>query len=227
MRHLMNSKETLLAIDTSTELASVALAKGETIYYAEKEQIREHAKYLLPMVEELLTQASLQLHDLDGIVVGCGPGSFTGLRIACSVVKGLAYPHSIPVYAVSGLAAIAETIFKGEPRDDIPVLSVIDARMHEIYWDCYTSGGHHSEAKVTPADAVQLSTDLPFILAGVGVETYFSALPDAIQQQCLRVQTVFPDAKSMIRLVRAGRISPQRAEDILPVYIRNQVVQGV
>jgi tRNA threonylcarbamoyladenosine biosynthesis protein TsaB len=223
----MNSTKTLLAIDTSTECASIALAKGETLYYAEKGHIREHAQYLLPMIEELLAQANLQLTMLDGIVFGSGPGSFTGLRIACSVVKGLAYPHTIPVYAVSGLAAIADTVFQRVTEDDIQVLSMIDARMHEIYWDCYTSNGKHSGAQVTSASELQLSTDLPIIVAGVGVETYFSALPEVIQGQCLGVQTVFPDAKAMIRIVRAGRSCPQSAADILPIYVRNQVVQGV
>jgi len=218
----------LLAIDTSTSRASIALAKGDDIYHVEQTNIREHAQFVLPMIAQLLSQAEINLRDLEGIVLGRGPGSFTGLRIACSVVKGLAYPHHLPVYPVSSLAAIAEDVFYTEPEitDKRVVLTVIDARMHEVYWDCYHADGSHLEERVSPASMVQLPTDSPLILAGVGITSYFSALPAVIQQHCIKQQEVFPDARAMIRIVRAGRSTAVSAADALPVYVRNQVVQG-
>ena len=214
----------LLAIDTSTSRASVALAVGEEIYHVEQGNIREHAQYVLPMVQQLLTEADVTMASLDGIVMGQGPGSFTGLRIACSVVKGLAYAHSLPVYPVSSLAAIAEAVFYA--GSDCNVLTLIDARMHEVYWDCYQANGEHLENRVGPISTLVLPEDNPLIIAGVNFEEYLSALPAAIQRQCIKQQVVFPDARAMMRLVRAGRISPVSAGEALPVYVRNKVVQG-
>ncbi len=215
----------LLAIDTSTSRASIALAVGEHLYHAEQGNIREHAQYVLPMVQQLLTEADVTMASLDGIVMGQGPGSFTGLRIACSVVKGLAYAHSLPVYPVSSLAAIAEGVFYTE-RDCHQVLTLIDARMHEVYWDCYQTNGEHLENRVGPISTLVLPESNPLIIAGVGFEDYLSALPAEIQRQCIKQQVVFPDARAMIRLVRAGRVTPVSAGEALPVYVRNQVVQG-
>lgn len=215
----------LLAIDTSTERASVALAVGEQIYHAERGNMREHAQYILPMVLELLTRANVTMDSLDGIVMGQGPGSFTGLRIACSVVKGLAYAHDLPVYPVSGLAAIAEEVFYAEAECS-QVLTLIDARMHEVYWDCYRAEGVHFENRVGAISSLALPNDEPLIIAGVGFEAYVSALPEAIQRQCIQQRVVFPEARAMIRLVRSGRANAVTAGEALPVYVRNQVVQG-
>lgn len=219
----------LLAIDTSTSQASVALAVGEQFYHTEQGNIREHAQYVLPMVQQLLTEAGVTMASLDGIVMGQGPGSFTGLRIASSVVKGLAYAHSLPVFTVSSLAAIAEAVFYAEP-DMSPartVLTLIDARMNEVYWDSYQANGDHLENRVGPISTLVLPDDNPLIIAGVGFEAYLSALPAAIQSRCIQQHIIFPDARAMIRLVRAGRVTPVSAGEALPVYVRNQVIQGV
>lgn len=224
----------LLAIDTSTSRASVALAIGDTLYYVEQGNIREHAQYLLPMIQQLLTEADVTMPSLDGIIMGQGPGSFTGLRIACSVVKGLAYGHDLPVYPVSSLEAIAEAVFYAESEGEATsvqssnsaVLALIDARMHEVYWDCYQFNGEHLENRVGPISTLCLPESGPLIIAGVGFEDYLSALPKNIQQRCIKQCVVYPDARAMIRLVRAGRIPPVSAGEALPVYVRNQVVQG-
>ena len=217
-----------LAIDTSTTRASVALSVGEKVYHAEHATLREHAQCVLPMIERLLTESGIALSQLDGIVLGRGPGSFTGLRIACSVVKGLAYPHSLPVYPVSSLAAIAEEVFHSEPgfASKMHVLTMIDARMQAVYWDCYASNGEHQSEQVASVSTVTVPEDVPLILAGVGFEAYYSELPAMIQKQCMLQREVFPDARAMIRLVVAGKIVPVSASEALPVYVRNQVVQG-
>lgn len=224
--------ETLLAIDTSTSQASVALAIGDAMHHCEQGNIREHAQYLLPMIDQLLTQAGVTLSSLDGIVLGRGPGSFTGLRIACSVVKGLAYAHDMPIYPVSSLAAIAEAVFDEELKSVIDenrvefggVLTIIDARMQEVYWDYYTVDGAHLEERVSSVSAIKLPEQRPFILAGVGFEDYLCELPQVIQRHCIKHQTVFPNGQAMIRFVRAGRSSPVSAGEVLPIYVRNQVV---
>jgi len=212
-----------LAIDTSTTRASVALAVGKHVSHAENGAIREHAQHLLPMVQQLLADAGLSLSQLDGIAFGRGPGSFTGLRIACSIVKGLAYPHDLPLYPVSTLAAIADEVFESE-SSEVAVLTMIDARMNEIYWDCYTSDGSHGFEQVTPASQIVLSTDAPLIFAGVGYEAYCSEFTEKIQKQCIKQCAIYPDARAMIRLVQKGQCDPVSVGDALPVYVRNRVV---
>ena len=130
---------TLLAIDTSTERATVALAVGDTVFHDEKHNVREHAQCLLPMINGLLEKAAVSLSQLDGIVFGCGPGSFTGLRITCSMAKALAYAHDLPLFPVSSLAAIANKVYHVTEnlKPDTHVLAMLDARMQQVY---FTSG---------------------------------------------------------------------------------------
>ncbi len=212
----------LLAIDTSTERATVAISVNGEMFSEEQDGMREHAKLLLPMVERLLALAKVSCSKLDAIVFGCGPGSFTGLRVACSVAKGLAYAHDLPLYPVSSLAAIAYQT----TRSGSDVLAMIDARMHQVYWGYFTAGTYDVVEYVTSAPDVVLPSASPIILAGVGFESYASQLPKAVQSQIIQQITIFPDAKAMIGLVQSGQIKPVSAVDALPVYVRDQVTQG-
>jgi len=130
----------LLAIDTSTSYASVALEFNGTMFVEEAFEIREHARVLLTMVERVLSSAGTELKNLDGIVFGEGPGSFTGLRIACSVAKGLAYAHDLPLYPVGSLLAIA---FEARHMNT-SVLAMMDARMNQVYWMFDPVSSEHS-----------------------------------------------------------------------------------
>lgn len=212
----------LLAIDTSTERASIALAIGDNIYTDEQGSLRQHAQLLLPMIEGLLTEASVQLNQLDGIVFGCGPGSFTGLRVTCSIAKALAYAHNLPLFPVSSLAAIAEDIFYTQPNiaPDTQVLAILDARMQQIYWSGISVNGIATAESVSAAADVALSSVGPLILAGVGIDTYAEQLPAAIRAQIVEVHNIYPQADAMIRLVTRGLIQPVSAADALPVYVR-------
>jgi len=235
----------LLAIDTSTELATVALAIDDVVFSEEQDSMRQHAQFLLPMVERVLTQAQLQLHQLDGIVFGQGPGSFTGLRITCSIAKGLAYAHDLPLFPVSSLAAIANEVYHTELdlTPDTRVLAMIDARMHQVYWGCFGGDGLPVIEQVSAAGDISqnagprpslhntgrlgLGPTKELILAGVGFESYIAQLPQTIQDQILKQRVVFPQARAMIRLVQTGQIQPVSAAAALPMYIRNQVTHGV
>lgn len=215
----------LLAIDTSTERATVAIFVGGKVYSDEQEGMRQHAKLLLPMIERLLALTELSCNQLDAIVFGCGPGSFTGLRVACSVAKGLAYAHDLPLYPVSSLAAIAYQAYQ-TPASGAHVLAMVDARMHQVYWGYFTGESFDVAAQVTSAPDIVLPSANPIILAGSGFETYTTQLPKAVQSQIIKQSTIFPDANAMIRLVQSGQIKAVSAEDALPVYVRDQVTQG-
>jgi len=98
----------ILALETSTEFCSVALYLDDKILTQEILAERRHSEIVLPMVQEILADAELTLAQLDGIAFGAGPGSFTGLRIACGVAQGLAFATNLPIVGVSTLEAIAQ-----------------------------------------------------------------------------------------------------------------------
>ncbi|KTD32865.1 O-sialoglycoprotein endopeptidase [Legionella nautarum] len=217
----------LLAIDTSTETASVALLQKGELRSEEQGAQRNHARLILPMVENLLAEAELSLSQLDGLVYGRGPGSFTGLRIACSVAKGLAYAQDLPLYPVSSLAAIAnEALQQGTNPQDAAVLAVVDARMNQLYWAYFNAQFDQVEEQVSSVADLALADEKPFILAGVGYESYLSQFSPAMQKRCYKMLTIFPKAEAMIRLVLTGKIEAVSAADALPVYVRNQITQG-
>ena len=123
---------TLLALDTATEACSVALLRGgEKTHLAQFAQ-REHTKHILPMVDEILAQAGITLHQVDALVFGRGPGSFTGVRIGAGIAQGLAFGAALPVIPVSNLAAMAQAAYVQYQAEN--VLTAIDARMNEVYF---------------------------------------------------------------------------------------------
>lgn len=210
----------LLAIDTSTEIASLALmANGEVCSESLACQ-RMQAQKILPMIENLLATAELQLRDLDGIVFGQGPGSFTGLRIACSIAKGLAYARDLPLYPVSTLSAIAEEARSLSALPDQAVLAVLDARMQELYWGYFPASSLKAEEKVSAAEAIALPSDKNCLLAGLGFELYAPVFSSYSKT------SIHPKASFMIQVMQKSSISPVEVCDAQPVYIRNTVTQG-
>ena len=211
----------LLAIDTSTERASVALAIGDDVYSDEQGSLRQHAQLLLPMIDGLLVKAGTQLNQLDGIVFGRGPGSFTGLRIACSIAKALAYAHDLPLFPVSSLAAIADEVYHTETdlAPDTQVLAMLDARMQQVYWACFAPDNFSPNEQVTAAEDV-CSSVTRLIVAGAGLDTYAPQFSALLQTQIIKQRAIYPEARAMIRLVRRGQIQAVRAADALPVYVR-------
>lgn len=216
----------LLAIDTSTELASVALMVGSELSYKEQTNQRSHAQFILPMIEQLLGDAELSLTQLDAIVFGRGPGSFTGLRIACSVAKGLAFAHDLGVIPVSSLSAIAFQAREEAKNPSLPVLAVIDARMHELYWGYYLTGQLDTSEQVTPAGQLNVATKNPFVLAGVGIDLYWQEISSELKSHIHSQFSIYPHALSMVRIAEQEGISPINAVDAQPIYVRNQVTQG-
>lgn len=216
----------LLAIDTSTERASIALSFNGVHVTDEQGAQKTHAQFLLPMVDNLLTAANTSLAQLDGVVFGCGPGSFTGLRIACSIAKGLAYSHDLKLIPISTLAAIAWSVRKELNKPDVPVLAIIDARMQELYWGLCTNKDYEFTEQVSKAQDITLATTEQVVIAGVGVDLYWEQLPDAIKEQISFKNSTFPQALAMIEMVSHLHIPAVSIAQAQPIYIRNQVTQG-
>lgn len=216
----------LLAIDASTELASVAVLVGDKLFSEEQGSQRTHAQLLLPMIDRLLGQSGLQLSQLDGIVFGCGPGSFTGLRIACSIAKGLAYAHDLPLIPVSCLGSIAYSVREQEGLDNSRILVVLDARMQEMYWSYFSEDQWIALDQVGAVQAITLPTEQPVVLAGVGIDAYWADFPEHLKSQVSTRLPLYPNAAAMIRLALRAKIQPISVTEAQPLYVRNQVTQG-
>jgi len=137
----------LLAFDTSTDALSVAVMRSTPtgpLYWQHQGAGGAAASgSLIAAIMDLLRQADLRLQDLDAICFGSGPGSFTGLRTACSVAQGLAYGAGVPVLPVPSLLALAQTARAAHApeADQGSVIAMLDARMDEVYAASYTFAG--------------------------------------------------------------------------------------
>ena len=120
---------TVLALDTSTNLCSVAVISGENVVEMQRDLPRAHNQHILAMVDEALGDRSLE--DVDLIACGVGPGSFTGIRVAVGVAQGLGWSLDIPVLPVCSLASQAQSV----PLSvGTRILSVMDAQIGQVYW---------------------------------------------------------------------------------------------
>lgn len=214
----------LLVIDTSTEWCSAALwLDGRTLARRVLAEQR-HSSLLLPMVDELLREAATPLAQLDGIGYGAGPGSFTGLRIACAVTQGLALGADLPVVGVSTLESIAEQA--GAEH----VLAVLDARMAEVYWAAYQRRGSDWQCVTEPALALPESVSVPEGGDWMGAGNGFIALGDVLRPrlaaQLVRIDdSLMPDAAAMAVLAARAfeRGDGMDAALAAPIYLRDKV----
>jgi tRNA threonylcarbamoyladenosine biosynthesis protein TsaB len=125
------SKFNLLAIETSTDACSVALLNEVEIVSSTHVEAKKHTQILLKMIDEILIKAGLSIKDCDCLAFGCGPGSFTGVRIASSVIQGFGLATGIPIVPVSTLRAIAQAAYR--KNNTWHVLAILDARMQQYY----------------------------------------------------------------------------------------------
>jgi len=130
----------ILAIETSATACSLALLIDDQIISRHVHAPMQQTQLILPMISELLTSSQVSLKQLNALAFGCGPGSFTGIRIATSVAQGLGYSTSLPLIPISSLAALAQST-----QDELgwkKLLVAVDARMGEIYWGVYEANKH-------------------------------------------------------------------------------------
>lgn len=137
----------LLAIDTSTDYLAIAVTDGDRVLArVHRKAPRSHSSLLMPMIAGLLKKARIGLEDLDGFCVGVGPGSFTGLRIGVSTVKGLAFVSGTRIVAVPTFDAIAANARR--VRGIVSV--VLDARKNKVYGALYRCDGKGGVKKISP-----------------------------------------------------------------------------
>jgi tRNA threonylcarbamoyladenosine biosynthesis protein TsaB len=222
-----------LAFDTSTDVLSVAVQRGEQIWHREGPGGAQASTTLIPTALDLLAQAGLTCQALSAIVFGRGPGSFTGLRTACAVAQGLAHGAQVPVLALDTLLSVAE-VHRPALGHCIRVLAVLDARMGQLYTAAYRWQGtswHVDQAPglYDPSD-VRLPGDWrddpSVVLAGSPVPEHAQALSAALQRPWL-CQATSPSAQALLALApgawAAGLAMP--AQQALPLYLRDKVAQ--
>lgn len=217
---------TILAIETSSELASCALLKDGTLRTRESNGVRTHSATVLPMVQELMQEAGVTLKDMDAIAFGAGPGSFTGVRTACGIAQGLAFGASRPAVPVVTLPAMALACREQSGATDI--LAVLDARMGEVYWAQYHWTGEGWETVCEPVLSAPQDV-APMEVAGLtACGNGISAYPEAFAGKPFTdgaLTAILPHAAQVAQLAetefKAGRtVSAAQAQ---PLYLRNKV----
>ena len=213
----------LLAVETSTELCSAALLRGDELFVEEALAQNRHSELLVPMIRRLFERSRLTPAGLDGFGFGQGPGSFTGIRIACGIAQGLAFGAHKPVVPVPSLLALAEQ--SNERR----VLTAFDARMDETYLAAYSRDGDDWSEVIAPclADRTALPP-LPgrqWVASGSGFDR-FAWLRDHYRDAIvMRLEGDLPRAGAIARLAvrrlaRGLAVPPERAA---PLYLRDKV----
>jgi tRNA threonylcarbamoyladenosine biosynthesis protein TsaB len=213
----------LLAVETSTELCSVALLRGGEIFVEEAVAQNRHSEMLVPMVRKVLERAHLAAAQMDAFAFGQGPGSFTGIRIACGIVQGLAFAAHRPVVPVPSLLALAEQ--SNESR----VIAALDARMGEAYLAAYARNGDDWDEVIAPrlADAASLPALPGQSWAGTGSGFDRHAWLREAYRDCveMRFEGDLPRAGAVARLAarRFARGAGIAAEHAAPLYLRDKV----
>lgn len=217
----------ILAIDTATEACSVALANHDSIEEIFEVIPRKHTERVLPMVDELLNNAGLSLAELDAIAFDRGPGSFTGVRVGTSVAQGLAFSVDLPVLPISSLSALAQYALKEKNLSH--VLSMIDARMNEVYWACYSQQDAvmvlQGNETVSPVSNIELDKG-SWHCIGSGCDTYRDELmANSSVEISGYIDDCLPRARYIAELAtkQYSEQSLLKAEQALPSYVRDEV----
>lgn len=222
----------LLAIETSSEACSVALSWSGNVLQRHQHAPLLHAELLLPAVRSLLDEAGVSLNQLDAIVFGRGPGSFTSLRIGIGVVQGLAWGAELPVVPVSSLAAVAQQLVwncSAPLQFPAHILVAVDARMNEVFHCTYgvdASGQlqEFSAEEVSSPSTVRVVDPGSTTAAGNGFERY--AELGALGRSFRGVHaSLLPTASALLPLAEHWlRLQqPLPAAQAQPVYVRNHV----
>lgn len=213
----------ILAVETSTESCSVAVWADGAEYLRETIAGQRHSELLIGMLDDVLKESGLRVADMDGLAFGSGPGSFTGIRIACGVVQGLAFGAHKPVIAIPSLLALADAA--GASR----VIAAFDARMDETYLAAYERDGVRWKSVIEPCLVDRHS--LPpvdgkgWIGIGSGFDSHAYVREAYGAQVCQVLPGCLPSAREVARLAAKAMavgtaISPELAA---PLYIRNKV----
>jgi tRNA threonylcarbamoyladenosine biosynthesis protein TsaB len=217
----------LLAIETSSSTATIALAIGDAVAEKSIETPREQSGRSLGIVAELLGEAGIGLADLDALVFGQGPGSFTGLRVAAAVAQGLSLGSGRPLVPVSSLAGLAQRAFaeRHDGSDVGQVLCCVDAHMGEVYSGSFALVDGLATTIVGESIGAPATVRLPaapYLAVGDGLAAHTAALAEVIAGASASDAALYPRARDLLPFARArvGRGDFVPLESALPLYLR-------
>ncbi len=225
----VSDKFRCVAIETATEHGSVAASNGDDVVVTKLGSARESSRQIYRSIAAALAEVSVSLDQLVCIAFGCGPGNFTGLRVAASAAQALAYSRSLPVCRISTLAALASGA--ADKYQATHVATCLDARMGEAYlgvYDCAAGDTVQSmqpDRLLAPADIVLESLPDGLLAAGAG----WSLWPEVLSRNKNRIATIdsnlWPGADAVLKLARHEYQSGNTvaAYAAVPNYIRDQV----
>jgi tRNA threonylcarbamoyladenosine biosynthesis protein TsaB len=236
-----------LALETSTDVLSLAVARGSQVWSHTSAGGAKSSEQTLPQVQRLMQEADLQFSQLQAVVFGRGPGAFTGLRTACSVAQGLAFGAGLKVLPIDTLLAVADdarqqlqdeqakhkthALSNAAAHEVTRVLTIVDARMDQVYLAAYehASTGWRcvQDAEVLHPEAVHWPAEWTaqhFVAAGNAWHLYAGRWPATLKATQLEAM---PTAQALLRLAPQAwqeglAVAP---EDALPLYIRDKVAQ--
>ncbi|UAJ65834.1 tRNA (adenosine(37)-N6)-threonylcarbamoyltransferase complex dimerization subunit type 1 TsaB [Candidatus Schneideria nysicola] len=236
----------ILAIDTSSEVCSVALINHSKEIIEKMISIpKSHDQYILRMIDNLLKEANISIKHIDLIAFSQGPGNFISLRIGISVAQGIALGINVPLIGVSTLEMLAQGVYRRTGRTR--VLTAIDAHMKELYWSVYSlindvwvSPLDETETILTPKSVLSLiqKGEMRSIIndndvgnwayAGSGWKMY-PILEYAINKfSLIDGKTVFPSARDILPIalkkLEKGFI-PLSVEEVQPIYLRHNIAK--
>ena len=226
----------LLALETSTERLSIAILRGEETFARDIDAGQRHSDLALPLLHELLAEASITLREFDAIAFGQGPGSFTGVRIACGLSQGLALGIGKLLVPVPTQMALAEQTISAQ------VLVAIDARMGEVYFAAYRRDAAHAQGWKAVVEPMLVKPDALPALEGNGWCATGSAFDVAALSELLAkryadqiervIHGALPRALDVAyiaarQLQLAGIGSAIKPEFAAPLYLRNKVAMTI
>ena len=212
----------ILAIETSSDACSVAVSNGKTDYYFHEIIPKQHTERLLEVIDNLFKTSSIKTEDLNLVAVGNGPGSFTGIRLACSTAQGIALSQNIKGVCISSLELLAYKMFKNHSAKR--VVSIVDAHMGKIYLGEFSFIG--SEIDNKNLSAVQIESFNP---VKYDESTYFvgpgcELVEQSISSVSKHIYSDLPSAEELLELAKEKHEKKEIVipEQLLPLYLSEE-----
>jgi tRNA threonylcarbamoyladenosine biosynthesis protein TsaB len=215
----------ILSIDTCTEIISIALIVGKVVTEKNFPSGKDYSGNILPEIKMLLSESNLKIKDIDAIAFGAGPGSFTGIRVACGIAYGIAYANNLPIIGVNTLEALA---FLSNHENCI---SCIDARMGQVYLGIYQNRNNTITSLIEPGlfDPTELPKP-PKIKKAIVIGSGLSIYKKELKSQYKNIELEYFEDKCSLAPAIASLAIGQFGigfdlKNATPIYIRNKVAQ--
>ena len=218
----------LLALDTSSAACSVCLQIEHQEYSSHLIEPKSHTNTLLPTIQKLLENSGAVINDLDAIILGVGPGSFVGTRIAAAVAQGIAFAGEINLIPISSMEAIAYEAMQKNNLENIIVVQ--DARMDEIFIGKYQLDNQKNLKTSTPIQLQSkfdkiIDNDLEIAVTGNASNSYLEALNGRFKIRPIKENIIYPNASFLLKLGKKYYSDDLsiKPEELTIDYIRNKV----